>query len=148
LANNDNFNPWDFFREGFKNGNSPTDFAKPDMSWVQDYVNDMMRQSFPQFNDGTFQQGKGKRAKSDVFETHHFMIARVNVPEDILAQNVRVMFHTNELRIEGVESQPLTIRLPGNGLYKGSKAMYKDHVLEIRIPKRKKEQFQEIPIQF
>ncbi|HET7578928.1 MAG TPA: Hsp20/alpha crystallin family protein [Bacillales bacterium] len=151
----DNFNPWDFFgQQGNGNGNgNPNDFSgdwtNPDMSWVKDYVNDVMKQAFPGQFSGK-QQGSrssGSNISSDVFETHHFIIARIDVPEDILPENIRVMFHANELRLEGVESEPKVIRLPGNGLYKGSKALYKDHVLEIRIPKKSREPFQEIPIQ-
>lgn len=149
------FNPWEFF--GQNGSDSPGDWSNPDMSWVKDYVSDVMKQAFPgQFSEGEFRGGGGgsesksrrsKNLSSDVFETHHFIITRIDVPEDIVPENIKVMFNTNELKIEGVDSRPQVIRLPANGLYKGSKALYKDHVLEIRIPKRSKEQYQEIPIQ-
>lgn len=152
--NNNQFNPWEFFGQN-GNGMPGGDWQNPDMTWVKDYVQDVMKQAFPgQFGEGEFRGNSGsgsRRGKSnlstDVFETHHFIITRINVPEDILAENIRVMFHTNELKIEGVDSEPQIVRLPANGLYKGSKAMFKDNVLEIRIPKRSREQFQEIPIQ-
>ncbi|HEX6923101.1 MAG TPA: Hsp20/alpha crystallin family protein [Bacillales bacterium] len=143
----DQFNPWDFFRQQPEGSDSPSgNWGDPDMSWVKDYVEDVMSQAFPgQFKDGAHRNGN---IKSDVFETHHSMIIRMDVPEDIIPENVKVMFHTNELKVEGIASQPQIIKLPGNGLYKGSKAIYKNHVLEIRIPKRSRGQYQEIPIQF
>lgn len=148
MADN-SFNPWDFFGQ---NANKiPDNWSNPDMSWVQDYINDIMKQAMPgQFNEGqsSDRSHTPKQSSSpEVFETHHYMIARIKVPEDIYPENVKVMFHTNELNIEGIQSRPLQVKLPGNGLYKGSKAFYKDHILEIRIPKRSKERYQEIPIQ-
>lgn len=147
----DNFNPWDLFGQ---NGNNkmPENWSNPDMSWVQGYINDIMKQAMPgQFNDGKNESRSSDSKKDysspDVFETHHYMIARIKVPEDIYPENVKVMFHTNELNIEGIQSRPLQIKLPRNGLYKGSKAHFKDHILEVRVPKRSKERYQEIPIQ-
>lgn len=141
----DQFNPWDFFHQEFGDSNASSDRDYSDMSWVKEYVDNVMKQAF----SGQF-AGESNRnsVKSDVFETHHSIIIRIKVPDDIVAENVRVLFHTNELKVEGIASQPQMIKLPANGLYKGSKAMYKNSVLEVRIPKRNRETFQEIPIQY
>ncbi|HET7658210.1 MAG TPA: Hsp20/alpha crystallin family protein [Bacillales bacterium] len=143
----DQFNPWDFVRQQTGESDSSSGiWSDPNMSWVQDYVENVMNQAFQgQFKGGQHRNGN---IKSNVFETHHSMIIRMDVPEDIVPENVKILFNTNELKVEGIDSQPEVFKLPRNGLYKGSKAIYKNRVLEIRIPKRSREQFQEIPIQF
>ncbi|HET7657089.1 MAG TPA: Hsp20/alpha crystallin family protein [Bacillales bacterium] len=145
----DPFNPWDFFAQ--KGNKFPEKWNSPDLSWVSEYINDIMKQALPtQFQTGQTENRESRETSdvtSDVFETHHFMITRVEVPDDIFPENIKVMFHINELYIEGISPQPLHIKLPSNGLYKGSKAHFKDHILEIRIPKRGKGREQEIPIQ-
>lgn len=143
----DPFNPWEFFQEAMRQGggNSQTDWGNQDLSWIADYVNDMMQQSFPgQYYGGSF---SSTRLKQEVFETHDFIIARIEVPEDIDPEHLKVYFLTNELKVEGVDSETQRIQLPRNGLYKGSKAIYKEGILEIKIPKRARERFQEIPVQ-
>ncbi|HET7627332.1 MAG TPA: Hsp20/alpha crystallin family protein [Bacillales bacterium] len=132
----DPFNPWNLFR-GEGTGNL-------DMSWVKDYVNDVMKQAMPDSFNNDFRHAG---VNSDVFETHHSMIARLKLPDDIRPENITVHFLPNELKIDGLR-EPHVIRLPVNGSFKGSKAVYQNGVLEIRVPKRTGERYQQIPIEY
>jgi HSP20 family molecular chaperone IbpA len=147
----DKFNPWEFFQNQFVNKNgemrSGDDFSNRDFSWIEDYVKGTLMNAIPeQMGDLKTQS---TRVKHQVFEAHHYMIVRIDLPDDVSAEDVKVFLNTNELKVQaGEEDVTKTINLPVNGSYKGSEALYKDSVLEIRIPKKNNDTFHEIPVQY
>lgn len=145
------FNPWEMFQGEFMNKKADTHsqngFANHDFSWIEDYVQGILTQALPeQMKD--FQKKK-PHLKHEVFEAHHYMITKVVLPESVEPEKVKVYVNTNEVKIEEDEgSFSKVIKLPANSIYKGSKAIIQNNILEVRIPKRMNDTFQEIPVQF
>lgn len=144
------FNPFDANWKDFEKNfmRSHKDVFNHDLSWLDGYIQDMVSQAMP--TSGNKKTGFGQtRLHSDVFDTHHFMIVRTHIPERVNIRKLKVAFNNaNQVRISGVGEEDETISLPAAGRYDGSKAIFKDDILEIRIPKESNEQYQEIYIQY
>lgn len=86
----------------------------------------------------------------EVFETHKFVIARVELPERFHAQQIRVFAGSNRLTLDGLpEDSKTVVKLPSSVANKGSKAVLKDGILEVVMLKESGDRKQqEIDIQF
>lgn len=118
-----------------------------DPSWIGDYVQRLLKQvNLPKVNITP-----NSAVDSDVFETHKSVIVRVTVPKAVNPNLIRVWINTHHVRIEGIPDtrQKHTIALPAPVLAKSGRAVFKDGVLEIRIPKYSSERgYKEIYVQF
>jgi HSP20 family molecular chaperone IbpA len=87
---------------------------------------------------------------SETFETHHSVIVQLKLPKKVHPKNLRVLINAHNIKINGQnEGEGQLIKLPCSVVPTGSKAQYKQGILEIKMPKvRFKEHFHEIFIQF
>jgi hypothetical protein len=156
MANNGPFNPFDFNWESFEKNfgikmppiGRGQNSANP--NWVENYVQDILSQVMPSQMMQP-QQRRQSGLNEQVFETHDFVVARVPIPESADPYNVRVFLINNHtLRIEGLEGVPNhSIQLPVSVRPNGTKASYKNRVLEIRMPKESGEEIRkEINVRF
>jgi HSP20 family molecular chaperone IbpA len=113
--------------------NHKTLFPSQDMSWIEEQVQQVLHQTMPAVNNAI-----NKQAQLDynLFETHDFMIVRINIPQ-LNMDTVNLFLNLNLLILEGMPNGKQTIILPAVGKWNGCKAVYKNNVLEIRIPKLK-----------
>lgn len=144
------FNPfdtnWKEFGKQFMSSYEETD--NQEFSWIEDYVRDILSQVLPDEVMQNSSMSMPSRPHPSVFDTHHDTIVRVKVPEHTSAQELKVFFNTSQLRILGLEEKEKVIPLPTPGRFDGSKAVFKDNILEIRIPKELNELYQEVNIQY
>lgn len=142
------FNPFEMNWKDFEKQFNATHTGpqNSDLTWIEDYVKEMLAQVLP--GGATQPPSVPSRMRPDVIDTHHCLIVRANVPERANLRKLKVFFHANRLRISGLSDEEVIVPLPALGRYEGSKAIFKDDVLEIRIPKELNETHQEISIQF
>jgi HSP20 family molecular chaperone IbpA len=149
------FNPfqmdWQSFQNNFK-GKNFTDgpheavLANKDFSWLEDYIQGILSQALPQSSE---EIAKKSVLQSEVFETHDYMIAKIKIPNQINPRKIKILFAINQIRLEGLpENRKPILQLPAHGRFQGSKAVFKDDILEIRIPKETNENFKQINVQF
>jgi HSP20 family molecular chaperone IbpA len=148
------FNPfqmdWEGFQNHFKEINpigSPYEavLANKDFSWLEDYVQGILSQSLPPVPK---EAQTGSSLQSEVFETHDYMIAKIKIPDPINPKKIKIFFATNQIWLEGLSDKSKIIQLPTHGRFHGSKAAFKDDILEIRIPKETNIGFKEINVRF
>lgn len=109
-----------------------------DPGWVGKYVQDVLKKALPADDVFTTSSKEQEIKETDVtmFETHRSIIVRIPVPKEINAYRLRVYLGPNQLRLEGLQkNKSKTIPLSTNVSIRGSRAKYKDSVLEIRMPK-------------
>jgi HSP20 family molecular chaperone IbpA len=128
--------------------------------WVEEYVQDVLKKSFSQ-RTGSFIPEESARAETseagqgldydyETFETHHNVIVRITVPEDVQVKNVRLYAGSMQLKVEQDPTRSsMYIPLPSEVDGGGVKASLKDRVLEVRCPRRQEaEVFQEVRVRF
>lgn len=141
--------PWNFFSANRKNQDF---FDKLDEDSFQEMLEKWMKQAFPSFLDAnTNKQSETTSHKSlneTVFETHDYIYIRIPISEDEIIDKIKIYYSLNKCMITGVfdNEQPYTIILPSTVKKKGATAIYRDHVLEIKIPKYSDWQFSEIDV--
>jgi len=113
---------------------------------------------FPEFmkyalSEDTSNRKKKKEKKlsynESVYETHEFIYIRIPINDPELIRNIKIYYTLNKCMIDGLEKQnsPYTIVLPSTVRKKGGSAIYRDSVLEIRLPKHPDWQFSELNIE-
>lgn len=122
-----------------------------------------MKQAFPDFiqsmmNDGTTFHHKNtdeenenretSTVKETLFETHDDIFIRIPIQDEKQIDRLRIYYSLNKCVIDGLneDSSPHTIILPATVKKKGAKAIYRDQILEIRIPKSIEWQMSEIDV--
>lgn len=136
---------WEDFEKNFMQ--SHKDIFNHDLSWLDDYIQSMVSQVLPGSNH--INQSGHTRLQPDVFDTHHHIIVRAKIPERVNTRKLKVAFNNaNQIRISGMGDKDETVSLPAPGRHDGSKAIFKDDILEIRIPKETNEHYQDIHIQY
>jgi HSP20 family molecular chaperone IbpA len=118
-----------------------------DTSWIGDYVQRILRHA---------QSQQGLSASfadidSHWFETHKSVIFRINVPKETNANLIRVWVSSHHLQLEGIPDtkHKHTFPLPAPVVAKASRAVFKDGVLEIRMPKSVSDKkYREIYVEF
>lgn len=141
----------------FENG-----FPENIESYVQGIVGKSMRQFSPDFpfhteaESSNFSSENEEQAdisnnavKYHVFETHDDVYIRIPIDEKRLLENVKIYHTSNKSIVEGLptHADKLEIILPAIVKKKGAHAIYKDGLLQIRIPKNTDFQFTEIDVQ-
>lgn len=122
------------------------DAYNQDFSWIGDYVQDMLSQVLP--DEAVHNSYVPSRLRPDVIDTHQYIIIRAKVPARVNTRKLKVFFNANQVRLTGLGEEEEVVQLPASGRFEGSKAILKDDILEIRIPKELNEHYQEIHIQY
>ncbi|WP_245638899.1 Hsp20/alpha crystallin family protein [Priestia koreensis] len=136
--------------EGFTNGMNTKDIDQ----YVQQILSSTMGNSFPDFMKGNdfFKQaqqgnktgpttsmgGTSSRMETHVFETLDECIIQVKIPDKSMLQSLRVYHTPHTCILEGYEGENEfreEISLPCSVKRKGTKAIYRSGVLEIKMPK-------------
>lgn len=146
-SNKANFDPFQYLSDG--------EFQKMLDHWMKqafpDYIQSMM-------NDGaTFQQKntdeenesrETSTVKENIFETHDDIFIRIPIQDEEQIDRLKIYYSLNKCVIDGLNenSSPHTIILPATVKKKGAKAIYRDQILEIRIPKSVEWQMSEIDV--
>lgn len=134
---------WENFENFFGANPVNASFGGLDISKLQDYIQKQLSR--------TFEDTKYVKAKEDyeLFETHDRIITRLRMPEEVDMGWLKVYSDTHRVKVVGqnLVDQAL-ISLPNKVRISGSKALFKDNVLEIHMLKEAYEDFQEIPVKF
>lgn len=132
---------WDQFQQSFKD---QIPFNNQQLPWIQDYIQNILSQTMPGPLKG---QAHSSRYRSEVFETHDYMIAKIKLPEGVNPDKLKVLLGNHILRLEGdSREESHTLTLPSPGRFHGSRAICKNGVLEVRIPKEDNDNFRQIHI--
>ena len=135
-----------FIEQHFK---KPTSNSSIDLNWMGKYMNDVIGNISKNINQQMTQNNQGDKISNyEIFETHDYTIVKLMIPNNIHPKNIRVFLSFNKLKVQGLYDDLAVIQLPVNGQYKGSKAIYKDEVLEIRVLKDRFENYRELNIQY
>jgi HSP20 family molecular chaperone IbpA len=126
----------------------PFNMAKGGLKSLDKYMDQIFSQAMPNANGQPLFNSGQDSVKSEVFETHHWMFVRIKVPNRAIASKLRISLGVNQVRVSGLTKEIETIGLPATARLEGARAIYKDGILEIRIPKDLNEQFHEVNIQF
>ena len=152
--------PWNLFPFN-KDAKNRMDQMNPQD--IQKYVQQMMDKLMPDSlqkmePDKMFQSfSKGENFRNDninhsekfnyvVFETHHYV--RIPILDSNWLEHLKIFYTSNQLIIQHIPSfeDKHTITLPAIVRKKGSVALYKDDILEIRIQKNIDIQYSEIDV--
>jgi len=118
--------------DSFFNGKSPFSYVNPleklDLSSLHNYVqNAISRVSM------------GEPALiSEVFETHQYAIAKIKISKKLYSNQLRVFVNYNQIKLEGLTGyKAQIINLPCHVEASNCKAIYRQGILEIKLPKVK-----------
>ena len=141
MQNNDGLSSWEDFEKEMlerfpflpKNFTHANDDRN--LSWVGDFVQKQLQKSMStDFNIPIF--GKVKNVMScDLHETHHNLIVRLPVPDQVAADQTKVSVNRNKLRIVLPSGETQEIQLKKQVNPKRARAKYKEGILEIQLPK-------------
>jgi HSP20 family molecular chaperone IbpA len=86
---------------------------------------------------------------TDVFETHHWVIAKIKIPNQLLSRNLKIWVNANRIKIERTQDNKAPIvqilNLPCRVDPYTRKAVFRKDILEIRMPKVKyKDRYHEV----
>ncbi|PYI55735.1 Hsp20/alpha crystallin family protein [Paenibacillus flagellatus] len=118
---------------------------KNDTAWIEGYVQDVMKQVFPQSAD-LF----NKPFRAEVFETHNNVVVRINIPDKSVARDLRTYIGVSQVKLEGLpDRKSQTIKLSSYVVPESAKAVYKNGVLQLHMRKvRMNEQMREVNVRF
>jgi HSP20 family molecular chaperone IbpA len=142
---NHNFDPIrDYFTD--------SDNREEMFSGIGDYVRRVLSQHFPESDIQDDRQTAPRSQRphpqfnEKIIELHGFVILQIMIPEDMI-NNIIVETNSSQIVLYGMPSgEPKKIKLPCFIRPKLAKAIYRDELLEIRLPKTLDEPFQQIPI--
>lgn len=115
----------------------------------------MSNQAFPENFSFLWEQsntGKKSAPQSDinevVFETHDYIYIRIPIQNERQINQIKIYYSLNKCMVDGLsdKNSPYTIILPATVRKKGAKAIYKDGILEIKIPKNNEWQYSQIDV--
>lgn len=127
----------------------PANGSINDLSWVEQYVQDALRQSMPK----SFEEIKSSPSspiKFESFETVTHVIVKIVCPQKEKAKNIRIYSSVYQLQLEeGIGLQKQMIHLPAPIIPKYCKAVYKDGIFQLHLRKQQVEsKFHEVNIRF
>lgn len=116
-----------------------------DPRWVETFVQDILNKTMPKngggsiFGGGSPSQGDSEfsnRSDPEVFETHRSVIARIKVAKSEDTDGLKLAGNRFKLKLDGIKNMgPIEVNLPSAVNHRGTRARYKDGVLEVRMPK-------------
>lgn len=149
-------NNWKDFNPFNKDTPNMNDFS------IENYIKQVLSQSMPSsllpnlFNESEKNDGNDhkennykQRRNYQVFELHYFVIVRIEIEPHIDVNDLKIYHTSNQLILEGLPDKngKKVIPLPAVVHHKGTKAIFKDHILEISIPKGKDNRLTQIDVQ-
>lgn len=154
--------PWNLFPFN-KDSKDKMDQMKPQD--IQKYIQEMMDKLMPdslqkmqadtmfRSNDpfGTLKKDPNTTKKEFnylVFETHHHVYIRIPIIDETWLQTLKIHFTSSQVILKHIPTpeNKQIINLPCLVRRKGSVALYKDSILEIRMPKNLDIQYSEIDV--
>lgn len=136
--------PWNLFNSHKSNPLNEQNFQQMLEQW--------MRQTFPFYqhpNNKNQRQHSSTHSNLNevVFETHENIYIRIPIRNEEKLDHIKVFYSLNKCLIKGLtENELYTIILPATVKKKGAKAVYRDEILEIKIPKNIDWQYSEIDV--
>lgn len=135
-----------FFGDGlWKEALSSNDGTLP---WVEDYVRNLISEIVPGAIESASPPERKSAFTGNVFETHELVIARIRLPGEDGGSGVRLLVAIHELIVEWPDGRKRTMKLPCFVRPDAAKAVWKEGVLEVRMPKEGAPKLREVPIQF
>ncbi|SDC77126.1 hypothetical protein SAMN02799630_01440 [Paenibacillus sp. UNCCL117] len=127
---------------------APTPSIPGDLSWIDGYIKDIMKQAMPQAQVQS--QSLKHHFHTEVFDTHRNVIVKVHIPDKSQARKIRVMLNVSTLRLEGLpQDRTQTVRLPSLVSATSCKAVYRNGILQLHMRKQSTENpFYEIDVRF
>lgn len=120
------------------------------MPWVEQYVQEILSHVMPpKFSEkiNPFPQQNSPHTKVQVFDTHHFLIARMPIPEQAELAGLRILVGYNRLLIKGLpDEEEKSVVLPSCVRADKCRAILKNRVLEVRMAKVEEDHLLELPI--
>ncbi|GIP33177.1 Hsp20/alpha crystallin family protein [Paenibacillus sp. J2TS4] len=101
----------------------------PDPDWIQNYVQGLIADQIPEV------KGTEWSPDPEIFETHRSVFVRFKLPEEIDPYLLKIRVQPASLRLDGWADKELNIKLPALVAASRSKAVMKEGVVEIRMPK-------------
>lgn len=150
---------WDAF-ERWLGDSMPFDPRNATSKKINEYVREVVEEALSQagtpearagFTSGMMRPPFGSvTLPTEVFQTHNHVIVRIKVVKGVKPRQLRLYAGLQRLRIDGLpESGTQYVRLPGLVHPETSRAMYRDGVLQVKLPKRKiNERFEEVDVRF
>lgn len=116
------------------------------MSWVENYVKDVMKQTMPKVE----LSGLKHHVHTELFDTHNNLIVKAHIPDQQQARKVRVLVSSNQVRLENLpEDASQTIKLNSLVVEGSCKAVYKNGILQLHMRKLAAEQpYREVDVRF
>jgi HSP20 family protein len=154
-GNGGNFFDWEGFRNQFLEQGAWKDAMNHSWSlpWLDDYVKQLITgvtSSIP-FRGGpasTSAHSAPSSSKIKIVETQSHIIVRIKAAKPFELRQIRFRVGGNELRMRGLpDEDEKRIRLPGIVKAKGSRAVYRDGIFEVRLPRDDRASFTDIPMQ-
>ncbi|TMV52173.1 hypothetical protein FE783_04305 [Paenibacillus mesophilus] len=112
--------------------------------WVDRYVKGILADAVPgavqkassQTGQSPPSSSKLSSAASNVFETHHAVIVRIRLSADVVPHHIRLHASPNEIVVSGLPGdEDKLVKLPAVIRVEGAKAICKQGILEITLPK-------------
>lgn len=144
FGNKSNFDPFKYMSEG--------EFQQTLEKWMKqafpEYIHSIINNQNPGNNEKKTVDNNSSPVQSNVFETHDDIFIRIPIQDEETLNNLKVYYSLNKCMIDGLDKndRPQTIVLPATVKKKGAKAIYRDQVLEIKIPKSLDWQYSEIDV--
>lgn len=83
----------------------------------------------------------------NVFETHRALIVRIRLSADVSLRDIRLFAAPHELKVLGLPgSEEKTVKLPTTVRAEGAKAICKQRIVEVTLPKEEERPAFEVPI--
>ncbi|WAA13291.1 Hsp20/alpha crystallin family protein [Fervidibacillus halotolerans] len=140
--------PWNLFKESMDplKPFNEKEFQSSLEKWMKNMVSDLP--SMFQIAPNKDVSAEKKSLNEQVFETHEFVYIRIPIDDANVLKDLKIYYSINKCFINGVfsEEHPYIIILPVTVKKKGARAVFKDGILEIRIPKNIDWQYSEIDI--
>ncbi|WP_144932621.1 Hsp20/alpha crystallin family protein [Paenibacillus sp. 32O-W] len=101
----------------------------PDSNWIQNYVQSLLKERIPEAVPAQW------NPQPEVFETHRSVFVRFELPEEIDPYMLKIRVYPASLQMEGWGEREYKVKLPALVSANRSKAVMKDGIVEIRMPK-------------
>lgn len=147
---------WDDFQNRFfgEGGWKETmNGASGTIPWVDRYVKGILAEAVPDSDSTNFRPSpaasKQTAVACNVFETHRAVIVRFKLNGGTAPRDVRVFGTAHELKLVKLpEGEERTIKLPVPVRIDGAKAICKQRILEVTLPKETESPIKEIPVRY
>lgn len=153
------FFDWDEFQNNFFSGGGWKEAwnqnAKGTIPWVDRYIKGILADAVPGVVSRPPEEpgqppafsSKYSAITCNLFETHRSLIVRVRLSMDAEPKNTRIFVSPNEVNVIGLPGgEERTVKLPTPVRVDGAKAVCKNRIVEITLPKEEEVIAKEIPI--